>query len=252
MKRFSRNLLSIIAAVIFSIVITTAHAQPNRPDYPGKPIRILIGLSPGGGIDIITRGAAYKLSERLGQPVVVDNRPGSGSIIAMDLASQSAPDGYTLFSGTDTIQLLGATKRLSYDIRKAFDPVVHMSSQWFLLVTTPSLPVRSVKDLILYAKDKPDALSYGSSGIGTTAHLGTERFRSMAGITIVHVPFKGSGPALLALIAGQIQMEFTSSVSGMPHVKSGKLRALAVTGPIQALPDVPAVSDSGLPGFRLA
>ena len=154
---------------------SAAHAQQKPADFPTRPIRILAPIAAGGGLDTITRIGAQTLGEQWGQSAVVDNRPGGGTIIAMDLAARANPDGYTLFSGTNTMMLLSATKRVKYDIRKAFDPVVLMTTQWYVLVINPSVPVRNVKELVAYSKAQPQTFSYGSAGIGTNGHLRNPR-----------------------------------------------------------------------------
>lgn len=241
------------AFAVLAGVAAVCQAQQRAGDYPRKPIRIVVGIAPGGGLDAVTRAAARTLSEQFGQSVIVDNRPGAGTVIAMDIAAQAAPDGYTLLSATDTLMLNGVLKRASYDVRKAFEPVVQMTSQMYMMLVPPSLPVKSVKELVAYAKSKPGTLSYGSQGLGTTGHLGMERFKQLAGVEIVHVPYKGAAPAMLDLLSGQIHLLFASTIASAPHVKSGKVRALAVTGEsrIPAYPDLPTVAESGVPGFKL-
>jgi tripartite-type tricarboxylate transporter receptor subunit TctC len=239
-----------MCAIAFSS--TAATAQQKLPDYPRKPVRVIVAAAPGGGIDILSRAAGQILTEHWGQPVVVDNRAGGGSVIAIDLVAQAPPDGYTLLAVTSsTLVLVGAQQRVKFDIRKAFEFVLPMSTQSYVLFTHPSLPAKSLSEFIAYAKTKPNSISFGSPGVGSTAHVGTERFAAMAGIRMVHVPYKGAAPALLDLVSGQIQFLITSTVSGGTHLKSGKLRALAVTGPrrVPSLPDLPTVSESGVPGY---
>lgn len=234
---------------------TEALAQVAKPaDFPTRPIRILAPIAPGGGLDTISRIGAQTINEKWGQAAIVDNRPGGGTLIAMDLAANAAADGYTLFSGTNSMMLLSATGRAKYDIRKAFDPIVLMTTQWYVLVINPGLPIKSVKELVAYSKAKPDALSYGSPGIGTNGHLSMEWFNAATGASMVHVPYKGAGPAMLDIIGGQIQLMFTSTVSAAAHMKSGRLRAIAITSPKRhgALPEIPTVAESGVPGFRQA
>ena len=234
--------------------VSVARAQDKPADYPRKPIRIVIGIAPAGGLDMMTRLGAQKLSERWGQSVIVDNRPGGGTVVAMDLVVKAPPDGYTLLGASDTLMLNGVLKRAPYDVRSAFIPIVQLTTQPYVLIVTPSLPVKSVKDLIAYAKARPGALSFGSQGLGTTGHIGWERFKFMTGVDIVHVPYKGAAPAVIDVLSGQIEMTFSNtSTSGM-HLKSGKLRGLAITSPRrgQLFPDMPTVSESGVPGFELS
>jgi tripartite-type tricarboxylate transporter receptor subunit TctC len=220
--------------------------------YPTRPVRMIAGVAPGGGLDTICRAAALMLTEKLGQTFVVDNRAGGGTVLAMDVVAQAAPDGYTLLCATDTTYIVGASKRVTYDVRKAYTPIVQMTTQSYMLVITPTLPIKSTKDLIAYAKAKPGALTYGSSGIGTTSHLGLERFDYMAGTKMLHVPYKGAAPAMLDIIAGQIHMVLASTISATPHIKSGRLRVVASTGlkRVQSFPDLPTVAET-LPGFKV-
>lgn len=231
-----------------------AQAQERPAGYPKKPIRIVIGIAPGGGLDTMTRLGAQKLSERWGQSVIVDNRPGGGTVIGMDLVAQAQPDGYTLLGASDTLMLNGVLKRAAFDVRKAFIPIVQLTTQPYVLVVNPSLPVKSVKELVAYAKARPGALSYGSQGLGTTGHIGWERFKLMAGVDILHVPYKGAALAVIDVLGGQIQMTFSNTVTSGVHLKSGKLRGLAITSSRRApiLPDLPTVSESGVPGFELS
>ena len=254
-KIFCRGSLRAIP-VVLACAATTAYAQQTpgqRPDnYPNRPIRMLVGNAPGGGVDITARVVAQNLSERWGRSIVVDNRPGASGIVAMDLAAQAAADGYTLLVSAGS--LLGSAmvqKKVRYDVRTAFAPITQLSSLCYMLLVNPSLGVNSVKDLIAYAKSRPNALTYGSSGVGASGHLGGELFSSMTGVKMVHVPYKGSSPVMVAMISGQIQLGFTSTIAGMPHVRSGRLKALGVTSPqrAKALPDLPTISEAGVPGF---
>ncbi len=253
MKRVSGSLICAALAAA-ALVATAVHAQDKPADYPRKPIRIVIGIAPAGGLDMMTRLGAQKLSERWGQSVIVDNRPGGGTVVAMDLVVKAPPDGYTLLGASDTLMLNGVLKRAAYDVRNAFVPIVQLTTQPYVLIVTPSLPVKSVKDLIAYAKAKPGALSFGSQGLGTTGHIGWERFKFMTGVDIVHVPYKGAAPAVIDVLSGQIEMTFSNTATSGMHLKSGKLRGLAITGPRrgQLFPDMPTVSESGVPGFELS
>lgn len=230
-----------------------ASAQDKPAGYPTRPIRIIVGIAAAGGLDTMTRLGAQKLSERWGQPVIVDNRPGGGTVLAMDIVVKAQPDGYTLLAASDTLMMNGVLKRAEYDVRTAFIPIVQLTTQPYMLVVNPSLPAKSVKELIAYAKARPGALNYGSQGMGTTGHIGWERFRYMTGTDIVHVPYKGAAPAVIDVIAGQIQMTFSNIVTSGAHVRSGKLRGLAVTSARrgQVFPDMPTVAEAGVPGFEL-
>jgi len=248
-----RNELHTAGIAILAGLIASAQAQERPPGYPAKPIRIIVGIAPGGGLDNMTRLGAQKLVERWGQSVIVDNRPGGGTVLAMDMVSIAPPDGYTLLAASETLMMNGVLKRAPYDVRKTFIPVVQLTTQPYVLVVHPSVPAKSVKDLIALAKAKPGALSYGSQGMGTTGHIGWERFAAMAGIDILHVPYKGAAPALVDVIAGQIQMTFSIAAATGPHIRSGKLRGLGFSGTQRSplLPDLPTVAEAGVPGFQL-
>lgn len=247
------NRRAFLAAVcVASCACVHAQSQTLLPGgYPARPIRVIVTISPGGGPDVVVRMVSQIVQDKLGQPFVVDNRPGGGTVLATDLVANAAPDGYTLLNGTDTLMLVGAMRRVPYDIRKAFEPVVQMTSQWYVLVVNPSLPVKSVPDLIAHAKNKPDALSYASQGVGTTGHLSMEQLKSLTGTSMIHVPYKGAAPALVDIIGGQVQLMFSSLFSGLPHVASGKVRAIAVSSlrRVAQLPDTPTVAESGVPGL---
>jgi tripartite-type tricarboxylate transporter receptor subunit TctC len=230
-----------------------AGAQEKPGDYPKRPIRIVVGIAPSGGLDLMSRLGARKLSERWNQSVIVDNRPGGGTVIGMDLVAQAAPDGYTLLGASETLMLNGVFQRAKYDVRKTFVPIVQLTTQPYALLAHPSVPVKSVKELIAYARSKPAALNYGSQGTGTVGHIGMERLKRMAGIDITHVPYKGAAPALIDLLAGQIQLTFSTTATSGAHLRSGKVKALAITGLQRSplYPDLPTVSEAGVPGFAL-
>jgi tripartite-type tricarboxylate transporter receptor subunit TctC len=235
-------------------VAAAAWAQEKPGDYPRKPVRIVIGIAPGGGLDTMTRLGAQKLTERWGKSVVVDNRPGGGTVVGMDIVAHAPPDGYTLLGASDTLMLNGVFKRAAYDVRKVFIPIVQLTTQPYVLLVNPSVPAKSVQELIALAKSKPGALSYGSQGLGTTGHIGWERFKLMTGVDILHVPYKGAAPAVIDLLGGQINMTFSNIVTSGVHMKSGRLRGLAITSPRRGrvFPEMPTVSEAGVPGFELA
>jgi len=241
----------ICGAAIFACTAIPGLAQDKPADYPQRPIRIIIGVPAGAGNDTVTRAAAQMLSEKWGQSVVVDNRAGAGTAISIDLGAQAPADGYTILSATDTLMLVGAMKRVSFDIRKAFDPIVVMTTQPYILVVEPALPAKSVKELIAYSKTK--TLTYGSSGIGTMVHLGMERLAALSGANFAHVPYKGTAPALVGVMSGEINMVPASSISASAAMKTGKVRALAAMGlkRIAAYPDLPTVEEAGFPGFKI-
>ena len=222
--------------------------------YPNHPIRLVVPFPAGGTTDILARDAAPKLTEALGQSVVVDNRPGAGGNIGADLVAKSQPDGYTLLMGTVGTHAINPSlyAKMPYDHIKDFVPVVLVAGVPNVLVVNPSLPVNSVADLIKLAKSKPGSINFASSGNGTSIHLSGELFKTMAGVDMMHVPYKGSAPALTDLIGGQVQVMFDNLPSSLPQIKAGKLRAIAVTSLKRspALPDVPTINESGLPGFE--
>jgi tripartite-type tricarboxylate transporter receptor subunit TctC len=241
-----------IFAVIAACACGAAAAQPAG--YPARPIRIIVGSAPGGGADIMARAVGTHLAEQWGKSVVVDNRGGGGGVIALEMLAQSPPDGYTLFGGASLIITATPMKKVRFDTRRVLAPVVQLTSSPFLLLAPPSLPANSVRELIALAKAKPNALSYGSAGIGSFAHLGTELFKYMAGgVDMVHVPYKGYGQALTDLMGGQIQLLLTSGLGGAPYLKSGRLKALAATSArrLAAFPDIPTVIEAGIADFQL-
>lgn len=221
--------------------------------YPVKPVRVISGFPPGSGADITARLVGQKLGEALGQQFLIDNRPGAGSNIAAELAAKAAPDGYTIFIGT-VANAINATlyAKLPFEFARDFAPVTLATSAPNVLVVHPSLPVKTVQELIAFARARPGQINYGSAGTGTAPHLSAELFKSMAGITLVHIPYKGSPPAVTDLMGGQVTMMFSPASSVLPHVKSGRLRALAVTtaARLPTLPDLPTVAESGLPGYE--
>lgn len=236
-------------------VACAAHAQTaSKSTYPTKPVRVLVGFAPGGGSDTLGRIVGQKLSERLGQPIIVDNRPGGNGVIAMTLAAKSAADGYTLMllSNSSAVSAALVTK-VPYDVNQVYSPISLLVVQPYVLLVSNSVPVNSVKELIDYAKSKNGALNYGSAGQGSSAHFGMELIKHMAKVEIVHIAYKGIGPAFVDLASGQIQMLFASAVSAGNAVRTGKIRAIAV-GSVkrsQGLPDLPTVAEAGLPGFEL-
>src|SRR5258706_15317199 len=242
--------------IFLACVATSTYAQhPDRlaQPYPNKPVRLLVGIPPGGGIDIVARTIAQSLAERWGQTVLVDNRTGAGGAIAMDIAAQSAPDGYTLLAGSvGTIASATPLKKVAFDTRKAYAPIIQMNSQPYVLAINPALPINTVSQLIAHAKRAPGALNYASTGVGSSSHLGMEFFKLAAGVDMVHVPYRGLGAAMIDVISGQIQLMFGAAIIVTPNVRSGKLKALAV-GSLQrspAYPMLPTVSESGLAGFE--
>ncbi len=241
-------------AVLVVALLAAGTAAAQAPAYPVKPIRILVGNAPGGGIDITARAVGQKLTEKWGKSVVVDNRPGASGLIAMEVATQAAPDGYTLLviSGS-LIASAGVQKKVSFDVRTAYAPITQLTTVAYMLMVNAAVPANTVREFIAYAKSRPNALSYGSSGVGGAGHLAGALFCHLAGVDIVHVPYKGGGLVLADMISGQVQMGFTATISGMPHVRTGKLKVLGMTSAkrVQAFPDIPTIAESGVPGFEL-
>jgi len=222
--------------------------------YPSKPIRYIVPFPAGGGQDLVVRALAPRMGEALGQTVIVDNRPGAATMVGAELAAKSPPDGYTVFNGSNTTLAINPNlySKVPYDPLKDFVAVTQIASLPNLLVVHPSLPVRTVKDLATLARNRPGQLNYGSSGTGTPAQLAGVMFGDEAHAKLVHVPYRGSSQALTALISGETQMMFGSMTSTLPFVKSGRLRAIAVTGAKRSLaaPDVPTVAEAAFPGFE--
>jgi tripartite-type tricarboxylate transporter receptor subunit TctC len=235
-------------------VAWTFNASAASPlHYPAKPLRLVTGSAPGGGSDFVARTLAEKLSERFGQPVLVDNRPGAGGAIGADLVAKANADGYTLLINTGSaIAVNPALQAQPYDVKRDFAPVMQVSRAPFVLAVNPALPAKTVVELIQLVKAQPQKYSYASSGIGAMSHLAMELFKNMAGVSVVHVPYRGSAPAAVDLIAGQVQLAMNNIVPTLPHVKSGRLRALGVSGPLRSpvLPEVPTVAEAALPGYE--
>jgi tripartite-type tricarboxylate transporter receptor subunit TctC len=233
-------------------VATSAFAQAQS--YPVKPVRLIAPSSPGSGVDIVARFFAQKLGVQLKQQVVVENRAGAGANIGAEIAAKAPPDGYTLFMGTPAHTINPSLyRRLNYDIVRDFVPISQVSSGQYVVVVHPALPVKTLPQLIAMAKARPGQLNYGSAGTGNATHLAAELFRVMANVNIVHVPYKGSGPALIDLVGGQMQFMFSNLTAALPHMKSAKLRALAVTGEKRTpiVPELPTVAEAALPGYSV-
>jgi tripartite-type tricarboxylate transporter receptor subunit TctC len=229
-------------------------AQPCAVAFPVKPIRFVVGFTPGGPSDILARALGQKLAERWGQQVVIDNRPGAGGNLAAEIVAKSPADGHTWLLGNNSILATNQSlyRGLNYDPVKDFAPVALVAIQPNILVVNPAVPAQSVPELILFVKQNPGKLNYASSGSGAAAHLAGELFKAMAGVDMVHVPYKGAQPALTDVISGQVQLMFATSASVVPYVKAGRLRALAVTTAQRSalMPELPTMSESGVPGFE--
>lgn len=223
--------------------------------YPARAVRVIVPFPPGGAIDALGRILAQKMSEQWGQPFVVENRSGASGIIGTEIGARAAPDGHTLTMGAVSTHAISVAlnPKLPYDPAKDFAPVAFVAAVPNLLVVNPGLAVKSAGDLIALARQKPGSLSYASAGAGTTLHLSGELLKSMARIDILHVPYKGSGPAVTDVIGGQVPIMFDSITSSLPHVKAGKLRALGITSATRSpvLPEVPTIAESGLPGYEM-
>ncbi len=238
-------------AALWACANTSTHAQSP---YPNKPLRLIVPFAPGGSNDIVARIIGYKFAERFGQQVIIDNRGGASGIIGTDLAAKAAPDGYTLLMMSLTLAVNPSLyKKLPYDTEKDLIPVSLVASAPLILVVHPSLPVKSLKDFIAYAKSHPGKLNFGSGGPGTTPHLAGEMLKGMAGLQMTHVPYKGGGPALADLVGGQLQLMLENIPSTLPHVKSGKLRVLALSGLTRSalVPEVPTLDEAGLKGYEI-
>jgi tripartite-type tricarboxylate transporter receptor subunit TctC len=222
-------------------------------DYPSKPIRVIVGFPPGGATDLVMRILQPRLSQALQREIVVDNRPGANGTLAAELTAKAPSDGYTLFLATFAALVISPTiGKVPYDPQRDFTPIARVVELQNIFIAHPSLPVRTMTELIAYAKAHPGALNYATSGAGSTGHLSGELLKNLAGIDWVHVPYRGGGPALTDFLAGQVQVFVAVISTAVPYVKQGKARALAVTGKrrAQALPDVPTVEEAGLPGYE--
>ena len=232
------------------LTATLAAAQ----NYPARTIRLVVPFAPGGSTDIVARLLAQKMGESLGQQVIVDNRPGAGGIVGADIVAKSPPDGYTMITATTGIMSINQFiyKTMPYDPERDFAAVTQVGSLPLILVVHPSVPAKTAKELIAFAKARPGQLSYASSGIGSATHMTTELFKSMAGIDLVHIPYKGSGQVMGDILGGQIPLMFDQPVSSMQHVNAGKLRVLGITSAkrFPTLPDIPTIAEAALPGYE--
>ena len=241
MKRFLAFALALFALPVFA------------QNYPAKAVRIIVPFAPGGGSDFIGRFIAQRLSATMGQQFIVENKPGAGGVIGIEQGVKSAPDGYNLVLIASSYTVNPSVYKLNFDPISDVTPVIQISQGPLLIVANPSLPAKTAKDLIAAAKAKPGAINFASPGQGSVIHMATEYFANMAKIKMNHIPYKGTGPALTDTISGQTQVLFSSTASALPHVKSGRLKAIGVTTPkrIPALPEVPTVAESGLPGYEV-
>jgi tripartite-type tricarboxylate transporter receptor subunit TctC len=247
-----------------ALVVTLCHLMFTTAvcaqAYPSRPVRLVVASSPGSGVDIVARIVAQRMSETLGAQMIVDNRAGAGGTLGVQNVAKSAPDGYTLLMAAPSFTISVSLPResrdsrdLPYDAIRDFAPVGQVTTGHYVVVVHPSVPAHSVKELIVLAKARPGQLNFGSGGNGNSTHLVAEYFKSLAGVDLVHVPYKGSGAAVTDLIAGQIHLMFANITAAVPHVKTGKLRALAASGSTRslALPQLPTVAEAGVPGYAV-
>lgn len=248
------RILSARPALLLVVLSFCVPVPVHSQGFPSKPVRLVCPYAPGGATDIISRAIAIELARNLGQPVTVENRPGAGANLGAEQVARSTPDGYTLLMGGGSLH--GITPalytKLSYDPNKDLAPVSALAGFSNVLVVNPGVKAASVKELIALAKAQPGKLSYASSGSGSTIHMSGEMFKYLTGVDMLHIPYKGSGPAVADLMGGQVNLMFDNIPSSMPHIRSGKLRALATTGSVRApaLPDLPTIAEAGVPGYE--
>jgi tripartite-type tricarboxylate transporter receptor subunit TctC len=245
-----RHLSSVVAITVTACASAYA-AQEKAAQYPVRPVRLIVSVQPGAGADAMARASAQFLTDAYGQQVVVDNRPGASGAIAADLVAKSAPDGYTILSHGETLLVLSALHKVP-EVLKTFDPIVATSTQPYILLTGLNTPVKSIKELIELSKTKQVTYS-GSSGLGSPVHLGMEAFAKRSGANLLFIPYKGSAPAIIALMSGEIQLAAGSSIAATGAIRTGKVRALACLGSerIPSMPDLPTVAEQGFPGFKI-
>ena len=243
-----------VTSLISAVFLATAAIMPAvAQQYPTKPIKLILPFPAGGATDVMSRILAEKLTPRLGQTVIVENKPGAGTMLASEYVAKAPADGYTLLMAASSLVIAPSLySKVNYDPIKDFTPVTQVAAVIHLVVVNPNLPVKSIQELITYLKANPGKVSYGSTGSGTSTHLEAELFKKMAGVEIEHIPYKGSTPALADLVGGQTSMMFDPIASSKPYLESGRLRALAVTTAQRSLsaPDLPTVAESGLPGYE--
>ena len=249
----TRNNLALRSASVMIAAATLMATPTHGQNYPAKPIRIIVSSAASGGTDFMARLVGQKLSDSIGQQVIVDNRPGAGSTLGYDLGMKSPPDGYTLVMITPSWSINPSLYPVKFDAAADYTPIVFVARGPFVIVTHPSLPVRTTRELVALARAKPDSITYGTSGQGAIVHLATELFLHTAGVKMTHVPYTGGGPALVDVMAGQISLVFATPQAGLPQVKAQRVRAIAVTTPerVSAAPDIPTVAESGVPGYEV-
>ena len=252
-SRAARGLLVIASLCALTLVSLSTQAQTQK--YPNRPIRIIVPVPPGGGVDLLARSIGAKMSDRLGVPVLIENRAGASAAIGTEALAKSPPDGYTIMMGY-TVHATNAlfNPKLPYDTLKDFQPLTYVCYIPLVLVTPPALPANSVRELITLAKAKPGSLSYASGGAGAGAHLSGELFRYLAKVDVTHIPYKGNGPAITDLLGGQVSMLFDTITTSIPHIRAGKMKALAVTSRKRSslTPELPTMIEAGLPEFEVS
>jgi tripartite-type tricarboxylate transporter receptor subunit TctC len=242
-----------VAAIVFSMAVASPGLAAEAERYPVKPIRIVVPFTPGGSNDLLGRVIAQKFTEAWGQPAIIDNRPGGGSTIGIEVVVRAAPDGYTLLTTSGGIAINVSLYKLSFNPVTDLTPVALLAQMPYLLTVNPSLPAKSVQDIIKLAKAQPGKLVYSTSGAGTSSHLTMEMFRSAAKLDMLHVPYKGGAPSVTAVMSGEAQMTFNVITGTLPYVKSGKMRAIGVSSAKRAevAPEIPTIAEGGLPGFEV-
>jgi tripartite-type tricarboxylate transporter receptor subunit TctC len=253
MTSFSSGARLAQCSFLAALISATAGAALAQGGYPSKPVRVIVPSSAGGGTDIVTRIITPELSKRLGQPVVVDNRPGAGTMIGIEAAAKSPGDGYTLLMGLSTLAINSALKKsVPYDPVRDFAPITVAVTSASILVVHPSLPVKSLKELISFARARPGQLNYASAGTGTYPHMTYELFLSMAKLKMEHIPYKGTAPAMIDMLAGHVVTMAATVLTGLPHIRTGRLRPLGITSAKRnpAVPDIPTVAEGGLSGYE--
>jgi tripartite-type tricarboxylate transporter receptor subunit TctC len=245
--------VSVARIACAALTAAAAAAVFAQTGYPSKPVRMVVPSSAGGGTDIVARIMAPELSKRLGQQVVIDNRPGAGTMIGIEVAAKSPPDGYTLLMGLSTLAINSALyKKVPYDPQRDFAPITQAVSSASIIVVHPSVPVKTLKELIAFARARPGQINYASAGTGTYPHMTMELFLSMAKLKMVHIPYKGTAPAMIDMLAGQVATMAATVLTGMPHIRSGRLRPLGITSTARSsvAPEIPTVAEAGLPGYE--
>ncbi len=245
--------MQILCLMAVTTGIATTAAAAAGDNYPSKPIRLVVPFTPGGSNDLVGRVLSQKLFEVWGQPVIIDNRPGGGSTIGIDVVVRAPPDGYTLLTTSGGVAMNVSLYKLPFNPVKDLAPVILLAQMPYLLAVNPSLPAKSARDLVSLAKVQPGKVIFASSGAGTSSHLAMELFRSMAGIDMLHVPFKGGGPAVTSVMSGEVQGTFNVITGTLPYTRSGKLRALGVSSAkrVEVAPDIPTIGESGVAGYEM-